>query len=181
MNPMSQVTTNIHQRLLHAAPERVGALIDALASPADKLWAGGAWPRMRLDRPLAVGARGGHGPIRYEVVEYVPGQLVRFAFSKPQGLVGWHALEVLDATSVHCVLEHRVEVRLKGWARITWPLLWRPLHDALLEDGLANAQAALDLPAQRRPWSWYVRLLRAAADRWMRNAARAAQGRRHVA
>jgi hypothetical protein len=177
---MTRLKVNVHQRLLHASPERVGALIDALASPADKLWAGGAWPRMRLDRPLGVGARGGHGPIRYDVVEYVPGQLARFAFTQPSGLAGWHAVEVLDATATHCVLEHRVEMRLQGWARITWPLLWRPLHDALIEDGLANAQAALGLQPLRRPWSGYVRMLRAVADRWMRKSARASQRNPHA-
>ena len=28
---------NVHQRLLYASPERVGALIDALSSPADAM------------------------------------------------------------------------------------------------------------------------------------------------
>lgn len=164
--------TNVHQRLLHAAPERVGALIDALASPADRLWQQAAWPRMRFDRPLSVGADGGHGPIRYAVEAYVPGRSVRFRFKAPQGLEGWHALEVLDATAVHCVLEHRVEMRLHGAARLSWPLVWRPLHDALIEDALANAQAALGETPRRVPWSRWVRFLRWAMDRWMRPARR---------
>jgi hypothetical protein len=40
---------NVHQRLLHASPERVGALIDSLASPEDRLWPG-RWPRKRPAR-----------------------------------------------------------------------------------------------------------------------------------
>ena len=29
---------NVHQRLLHAAPERVSALLAMLGSPADQVW-----------------------------------------------------------------------------------------------------------------------------------------------
>jgi hypothetical protein len=152
---------NVHQRLLHAAPERVGALIDTLASPADRLWPHGTWPRLRLDGPLAVGAAGGHGPIRYQVSDYVPGQLVRFRFTAPRGFDGWHQLEVLDATAAHCVLEHRIEMRLRGFALLSWPLMVRPLHDALLEDALTQAEAALGLPLHERPWSPVVRAWRA--------------------
>ncbi|MBK6295860.1 MAG: SRPBCC family protein, partial [Rhodoferax sp.] len=56
---------NVHQRLLYAPPEQVGELIDSLASPSDALWPGQAWPRLKLNRPLSVGAAGGHGPIPY--------------------------------------------------------------------------------------------------------------------
>jgi hypothetical protein len=170
---------NVHQRLLHAHPERVGALIDTLASPGDRLWPHHAWPRMRFDRPLGVGATGGHGPIRYVVESYVPGQCVRFRFTAPRGMDGWHALEVLDATPVHCVLEHRVEMRLSGPALLSWPLLYRPLHDALVEDALTQAEASLGLPQHPRAWSARVRLLRRLAGRARRTHARGEQ--RHAA
>ena len=151
---------NIHQRLLHAAPERVGALIDTLASPQDALWPRHSWPRMRFDRPLGVGADGGHGPIRYRVEAYTPGQAIRFRFTGPRGLDGWHGLEVLDATSAHCVLEHLIEMATSGRAVWTWPLLYQPLHDALIEDGLTQAEASLGLTLHPRPWPARVRLLR---------------------
>jgi hypothetical protein len=48
-----------------------------------------------------------------------------------------------------------------GPARLSWPLVFRPLHDALLEDALDNAErqvtGRLQLPAR---WSPYVRALR---------------------
>ncbi|WP_372448549.1 hypothetical protein [Streptomyces durocortorensis] len=48
-----------------------------------------------------------------------------------------------------------------GPARLTWPLVWRPLHDALLEDSLDRAEractGAVENPARRGS---YVRLLR---------------------
>lgn len=151
---------NVHQRLFHATPERVGALIDTLASPQDTLWRQGDWPRMKFDRPLGVGAEGGHGPIRYTVDMYAPGRSIRFRFTGPPGFDGWHGLEVLDAATAFTVLEHRLEMRIHGRALLTWPLLYRPLHDALLEDALTSAQIALGEIPGRIPWSRYVRLLR---------------------
>ena len=55
---------NVHDRNIAAPPDAVGALIDSLASDDDALWPSRTWPRMYLDRPLGVGAIGGHGPIR---------------------------------------------------------------------------------------------------------------------
>lgn len=150
---------NVHQRLLHASPERVGALIDSLASPADALWPGRPWPRMRLDRPLDVGAAGGHGPIRYCVEAYTPGQSVRFRFTGPRGFDGWHGFEVLEATPVHCVLEHRIEMKATGRAVFSWALAIRHLHDACVEDALSQAQVSLGLEPRAVPWPAYVRLL----------------------
>jgi hypothetical protein len=157
--------TNVHQRLLAASPERVGALIDALASPADAMWRQQDWPRMMFDGPLAIGAAGGHGPIRYFVESYTPGHSIRFRFTRPAGLNGWHGLKVLDATASHCVLEHRIEMRTEGWAVLTWPLVFGPLHDALIEDALSLAQESLGLAPHKVPWSWHVRLLRSLAPR----------------
>jgi hypothetical protein len=150
---------NVHQRLIHASPERVGALIDTLASPADALWPGRAWPRMKFDRPLGVGAVGGHGPIRYVVEAYQPGQSIRFRFAGPRGFDGWHGFEVLDATPVFCVLEHRLEMKTRGPALLTWPLAVRHLHDACVEDALSQAQASLDNAPKPAPWPKRVRLL----------------------
>lgn len=151
---------NVHQRLLYASPEQVGALIAALSSPEDVLWPNDTWPRMKFDRPLGVGATGGHGPIGYFVEAYVPGESIRFRFTEPKGFNGWHACEVLDATARHCVLEHRIEMKLEGTAHLLWPFVVRPLHDALVEDLLSQAQAALGNHPKVVPWSPWVRFLR---------------------
>jgi hypothetical protein len=150
---------NVHQRLLHASPERVGALIDSLSSPADRLRPR-HWPRMIFDRPLSVGATGGHGPIRYFVEAYEPGQSIRFRFTGPKGFIGWHGFEVLDATAAHCVLEHRIEMEAVGPALFTWPFVYRHLHDALTDDAMTQAQISLGLTPVTVPWSRWVRLLR---------------------
>lgn len=47
-----------------------------------------------------------------------------------------------------------------GLARFPWPAIFRPLHDALLEDALSQAQSSLRLTPAASPWSAHVRLLR---------------------
>lgn len=151
---------NVHQRALPAAPDAAGALLDSLASAQDRFWPKACWPALRLDRPLAPGAVGGHGPIRYVVESYWPGQRVTFRFLGPRGFVGHHWLEVLPQAAGGAVLRHTLRMHTRGLARFTWPVAIRPLHDALLEDALARAEAAMGLAPQVRPWSWWVRLLR---------------------
>jgi hypothetical protein len=150
---------NVHHRLLHASPARVSELLASLGSPDDRLWPRNGWPRMRLDGPVAAGAAGGHGPIRYVVEAWEPGRLVRFRFAGMRGVDGWHAFEILEATPHHCVLEHRMEARLSGMASLKWATLIRPLHDACVEDALSQAQASLGETPRAVPWSPVVRLL----------------------
>jgi hypothetical protein len=114
---------------------------------------------MRFDRPLSVGATGGHGPIRYSVESYEPGQSIRFRFQGPKGFDGFHGYELLSEGD-GVILRHRLEMETHGLAIITWPVLFGPLHDALLEDSLGRAEASLRLTPSVRPWSPWVRLLR---------------------
>ncbi|HEX6853503.1 MAG TPA: hypothetical protein VF139_19055 [Candidatus Polarisedimenticolaceae bacterium] len=150
---------NVHERRLAATPDAVGELIDSLASSDDRLWPRKAWPSMRFDRPLGVGAVGGHGPIRYTVVEYLPGVCVRFRFDAPRGFHGTHRYE-WEAVEGAVVLAHVLEMETRGLATVTWPIFYRPLHDALIEDSLAVAQRSLRLAPERHPWSVRVRALR---------------------
>jgi hypothetical protein len=123
---------------------------------------------MRFDRPLAIGARGGHGPIRYDVDAYEPGRSVRFRFTAPRGFEGFHAYEV-DERAGRTILRHVLEMRASGAARATWPLVFRPLHDALIEDSLDRAEHAVTGGVARPAhWSAYVRFLRAAFTRGRR-------------
>jgi hypothetical protein len=51
-------------------------------------------------------------------------------------------------------------MQVHGTAVITWPVVFCPMHDALIEDSLASAEASLGLAPAIRPWSPWVRLLR---------------------
>lgn len=151
---------NLHQRELPVPADYVGALIDSLASPRDALWPTKAWPPMKLDRPLCIGTTGGHGPIRYVVEEYLPGRSVRFRFIAPHGFDGIHCFDCIGETGQPTVLRHTLSMTARGMAMLSWPLAFRPLHDALLEDALAQAQATLGLEPQVHSWSRWVKVLR---------------------
>lgn len=140
---------------------QVGALLDRLASPTDPIWPKRDWPAMRFDRPLQQGAVGGHGPIRYSVESYEPGQLIRFRFSAPRGFDGTHTFEVLSTPDERSTLRHELVMEARGPALVTWPLIFRPLHDALLEDALDHAERAAGGDPSPRAWPLSVRVLRA--------------------
>ena len=156
---------NVHERSLRSSPDQAAPLLDSLASPNDVLWPSQHWPRMRLDKPLQLGATGGHGPIRYSVVAYEPGRKVTFEFIAPHGFVGKHWFEVLADGATGTVLRHTIEMSLVGSALLVWPVVIRPLHDALVEDALTNAQVALGEQPAPLTWSPWVRFLRRVVGR----------------
>ncbi len=154
---------SVHERALPVDRAAAGALLDALAGPGERLWPSHAWPALRLDRPLGPGARGGHGPIRYRVVEHRPGERVAFDFEDAaltRGLRGGHRFEV-RRWGKGALLVHRVEAEAGPVAGLRWRLLLRPLHDALIEDAFERAERELTgrVVVPRR-WSRWVRFLR---------------------
>jgi hypothetical protein len=150
---------NLHLRNLGVPAKRVAALLNSLGSEDDALWPHDQWPPLRLDGPLAVGASGGHGPIRYYVEELETGR-VCFRFTGPRGLTGTHQFTV-ETADPGCQLRHTIDGEAHGPMLLLWPLVIRPLHDALLEDALDRAElagtGAIAAPAS---WSCRVRLLR---------------------
>lgn len=167
---------NVHGRTFPAPVEVLADALDRIGCDADVLWPSPAWWPMRMHpgdgagrvskrpilRRLAVGATGGHGPIRYTVTEYEPGRRVRFAFDPRTGLDGHHeaVLEpVPDAEGGGCRLTHVIDIRPRGRARVLWPLVIRRLHDALLEDLLDRAErVATGRVASPARWSRTARL-----------------------
>nr|WP_280885963.1 SRPBCC family protein [Streptomyces sp. LBL] len=156
---------NVHERPLPAAPEAVGALIDSLGGEKDRLWPP-HWPPVRFERPLATGVSGGHGPVRYVVSHYVPGQWVRFRFTGPSGFGGFHEFSVEPLGPGRAVLRHTLVLRPRGVCWLGWLLFFRPLHNATFRHSLDSAEYALTGRVVRPVrWSRYVRLLRALAER----------------
>ncbi|MGH9025618.1 MAG: SRPBCC family protein [Acidimicrobiia bacterium] len=152
---------NVHSRAFDAPATQVGALLDSVASAGDRLWPR-RWPKLRLDCPLAVGAAGGHGPIRYSVERYEPGRTIVFRFAPGLGVDGTHRLVVEPQSAEGCtVLRHVLEGTPYGITRVTWPLAVRWLHDALLDDLLDRAELELTgFVARPARWSPWVRFLR---------------------
>lgn len=152
---------NVHERTIDASAEEVGALLDRLGQAGDPLWPAPAWQPMRLDRPLQVGADGGHGPIRYWVSGYEPGRRVRFTVHPKCGIDGHHEFTVEPLGEHRCVVRHVLAGQPSGLMRALMPLAVRWLHDAVLEDLLDNAErAATGQVARSARWSPWVRLLR---------------------
>lgn len=151
---------NVHARFLPVPPERLAPVLDSLSSRTDALWPSEHWPRMRLDGPLGLGSSGGHGPIRYDVEAYAPGREVRFRFRGPRGFDGWHAL-VVEPAEGGSVLRHVLEMQARGPARLSWPVVFRHLHDALVEDALDKVERGV-MGTVGRParWTLWVRGLR---------------------
>jgi hypothetical protein len=154
---------NIHERNLQARPEDVGGLIDGLSGQDDMLWPTDRWPAMEFDSSLREGAKGGHGPVRYSVHEYVPGQRVAFRFDE-NGLIGGidgrHLFEVVPRRT-HVVLRHIVDAECDFTYWLKWHFIVGPLHDALLEDSLNLAEYAIHGGVKKEGrWSPWVRFLR---------------------
>jgi len=163
---------NVHERTIEAPADEVGALLDAVGRDGDRLWPSPPWVPMRLDGPVAVGAAGGHGPVRYRVTEHEPGRRVRFAFDPKLGLMGYHELTVEPAGGGRCMVRHVLAGEATGSMRVLWPLAVRWLHDAVLEDLLDNAEReTTGTVASPARWSGWVRFLwRRLEHPWPRRA-----------
>jgi len=118
------------------------------------MWPHDRWPELRPD---------GIGFLRHEPLAHEPGQSRRFRVTGPRGFRGWHGWDV--RTNGATVLRHVVEAYCRGWARFAWPLVIRPIHNALHEDILDNAEAAVGGSPRPRQWSRWVRFLRWALRR----------------
>ncbi|MEU4657087.1 SRPBCC family protein [Streptomyces sp. NPDC023723] len=156
---------NVHERALPAAPETVGALLDGLGSPDDRLWPPN-WPPIRFEGPLAVGTHGRHGVVRYTVSHHVPGRWVRFRFTGPRGFAGFHEFAVERVDDRWTMLTHTLVVRPRAPLWPLWALFFRPLHDAVFRGVLDRAERELTgTVARPARWNPYVGLLRAATAR----------------
>ena len=160
---------NVHTRRIGADIDRVGTLIDTLAGPDDRLWPVHDWMPMRLDGPIALGAIGGHGPARYRVTGYQPGRWVRFGLVGPGFLRGFHEFSVHPCGSDVTELHHTLAVRLGilGWP--IYPLVFKPLHDTVIEQALDRAECDVHgIVVSPAATSWWFRMLRALMTRYLR-------------
>jgi hypothetical protein len=147
---------------MRLTPPAVGRAIDNLAGPDDFLWPRHMWPKMELNAPLGEGASGGHGFVRYSVVEYVPGKRVVFRFDESgvlSGIDGRHYFEVVPRRN-NVILRHVVEGEYGFTDWLLWHLVIGPCHDALLEDGLDLAENTLTGSSKKSLWSPWVRIAR---------------------
>lgn len=166
---------NVHERRLDAPPEKVGAILNTLSSRDDRLWPHDSWPPQQLDAPLGVGARGGHAFVRYAVSAFVPGRIVEYRFDGTGLTAKWdgrHLFEVIPRRS-DVLLRHTIDAAADPRTWLTWFLMIRPMHNALLEDALDRAEKSLGIgPKKPARWGVWVKLVRRIAARKVASAKR---------
>jgi hypothetical protein len=78
----------------------------------------------------------------------------------PRGFNGTHSFEVDPLSAERTRLRHVLEMRTTGSALVSWPLVFRPLHNALIEDSLARAEQCVGVESRASSWSRWVKILR---------------------
>lgn len=151
---------NIHRRVINQSIDNISSLLETLATRDDKMLATNKWPAMRLDQGLLVGSKGGHGPIRYTVVDYVPSQSIKFKFSKPKGFNGFHKFEFIVLEDKRTEIKHTIEMDTVGIGILTWVFAVRWLHDAFIEDSFDKIENLYLAEPKTSQWSLWVRILR---------------------
>ncbi|WP_176955770.1 DUF2867 domain-containing protein [Sinosporangium album] len=135
-------------------------MLETLATDHDRVWHSDLVQPITLDRGLNVGSRGGHGQVRYHVIEHEPGRLVRFEFHRSIGLVGNHTFEVVPHDDWHATLRHTIEAQPTRRGRVTWPLLIKHIHDNAVEDMLDHIERTVTGMVHRpAPAPRWVRVL----------------------
>ncbi len=157
--------TNIHSRIIHQPLHNVDALFHTLSSDNDLMLATHLWPRMKLDKGLAIGSNGGHGPIRYFVTHYEPGQSIQFQFSKPAGFNGYHKFEIKALDKETTEVKHTISMHTTLWGTVQWIIAIRWLHDAFIEDAFDKVENHFVVEKKKSKWSMWVKFLRKIAKR----------------
>lgn len=151
---------NIHTRKIRKPAHNLLELFSTLASKSDKIWPVENWPRMQFKNGLQIGSLGGHGPIRYEIVEYTPESHIEFKFLKPTGFNGTHKFEIIEVNADSTEIKHTLSMITTGTGTISWLLIIRWLHDALLEDAFDKVENQLMQVHLKTEWSLWVKMWR---------------------
>ncbi len=151
---------NQHKRVVNQPKHKISELIKKLASKEDKIWPYNKWSAMRFKDGLKVGAKGGHGIIRYTIIEYNPESGIKFQFSSPKGFDGTHEFKMLELGKNSTEVSHIINMKTHGIATIQWLVFIRWLHDALIEDAFDNIENHFSEVKKASKWSPWVKLWR---------------------
>lgn len=151
---------NIHKRTINQPKNNVVELLKTLATENDKVWPKEKWPAMKFKEEIKVGAKGGHGPIRYTIEKYNPEQIIEFRFSKPTGFNGIHKFEINELSNNTTEIKHTIDMNTVGKGTFIWGLAIRFLHDALIEDGFDKLENNFSSAQKSTKWNFWVHFLR---------------------
>ncbi len=157
--------TNIHKRIINQPKDKISELFDTLSSKSDQLWPNEKWPPMIFKKGLLEGAVGGHGPIKYSIQKYLPGNIIEFQFIKPDGFNGIHKFQITEIDSEKAEIKHTIKMTLSGKGILTWYFAIKWLHDALLEDCLDKVENHFSHEQKSTKWNFWVCILRKSLKR----------------
>ena len=151
---------NVHKRIINQPKNEVSKILETLASENDKIWPKEKWPPMKFEDGIKVGAKGGHGPIRYSVEKYNPNEIIQFRFSKPNGFNGIHKFEINQLSNEKTEIRHTIDMNTVGKGTFMWIFGIRPLHNALIEDGFDKLENDFVENHKSTEWNFWVKFLR---------------------
>ncbi len=152
---------NIHKRVIHQPKEKIFELFRTLATDNDKILSG-KWSPMILNKGKTTGSKGGHGPIRYTVVEYIPNNYIRFKFTQPEGFNGTHYFKIIELEENKTEIKHCIEMSTTGTAIFTWSIVIHWLHNAFIEDAFDKVENHFLTEKKKTEWNVWVKILRRA-------------------
>ncbi len=151
---------NTHKRVLNEPKQNIAELLATLSKENDKIWPIEKWPAMRFRNGIKIGAKGGHGPIRYSVEKYNPNEIIQFQFSKPKGFNGIHKFELKELPNKKTEIKHTIEMETKGKGTLVWFFAIHSLHNALIEDGLDKIENYFSNDKKVTAWNVWVKIIR---------------------
>lgn len=151
---------NIHKRIINQPKESISKILDSLSSNNDQLWPNEKWPPMIFKKGLIEGAIGGHRPIRYSIIKYIPGSLIEFNFIKPDEFKGIHKFEIAEIEKDKIELKHTINMTVSVKGIFIWYVAIKWLHDALLEDCMDKVENNFLTEKIKTDWNFWVLFLR---------------------
>ncbi len=156
---------NIHKRKINQSKEEVSLLFKTLATHSDLVWPYENWPAIRFKDGLQAGSKGGHGHIRYTIIEFTEGEFIKFQFSKPEGFNGTHELKIEEISKNETEISHEIRVNTSLKASFLWVFMTRWLHDALIEDAFDKVENYFTSDKKMTEYNFWVKYLREAYKR----------------
>ncbi|WP_296385762.1 hypothetical protein [Winogradskyella sp.] len=137
-------------------------LFKTIATSNDLVWPYENWPAMRFKDGLKIGRKGGHGRVRYTIIDFNKGDYIKFKFSKPDGFNGTHELRIEEITLGKTEISHEIRMNTSFKATFFWIFIIRWLHDALIEDAFDKIENYFLIEKKQPKHSNWVEFLRGA-------------------
>jgi hypothetical protein len=151
---------NSHNRIINQPKARLSLLFETLAASEDQIWPQENWPAIRFKDDLKIGSKGGHGRIRYTIIEYRREDFIKFEFTKPEGFVGTHELSINSISEDSSEITHVILMNTTFKASLLWVFVIRWLHDALIEDAFDKVENHFSEVKRTTAYNFWVKLLR---------------------